>query len=402
MNGARHPHVAVPAASDPGPGGAPTAPGGLPLLVQALRWPQQLSHLAGPDWSRLHRQARAAGLLGRLAARLLDPAMADHVQTMPAAMRTHLEGAHRVWHAQTAEVRREARWIDRALYDLPGPVVLLKGAAYAVAGLPAASGRVFSDVDLMVPRAHLQAAESRLGIHGWMTTETSDYNQRYYRTWMHELPPMQHVQRGTVVDLHHALVPPTSRLHFDPAPLFDAAVPVPGSQRLHVLAPADMVLHSMTHLLLNDDVSHAWRDLSDLALLVQHFGGPDDHRHLAFWQQLCQRAQALGLMRMLWYGAHALDRIWGLTAPPDAEKQLCAGRPSAPVATIMNAVWQQIFQADEPSPAGAGHRLATAALFIRGHWLRMPPLLLARHLTIKALRLHESDRRSHRPATPQG
>ena len=32
---------------------------------------------------------------------------------------------------------------------------------------------------------------------------------------------------------------------------------------------------------------------------------------------------------------------------------------------------------------------ALFALYVRAHWLRMPPLLLARHLTIKALKLHE-------------
>ena len=33
--------------------------------------------------------------------------------------------------------------------------------------------------------------------------------------------------------------------------------------------------------------------------------------------------------------------------------------------------------------------MAVFALYVRAHWLRMPPVMLVRHLTVKALRLHE-------------
>jgi hypothetical protein len=43
-------------------------------------------------------------------------------------------------------------------------------------------------------------------------------------------------------------------------------------------------------------------------------------------------------------------------------------------------------------PAQANGRLASLArlsLYVRAHWLRMPPLLLAHHLAVKAFRREE-------------
>jgi hypothetical protein len=55
----------------------------------------------------------------------------------------------------------------------------------------------------------------------------------------------------------------------------------------------------------------------------------------------------------------------------------------------MDAIWLRALRSPHPSAAAPLAGAALLALYVRGHWLRMPPLLLARHLTIKALRLHE-------------
>ena len=91
--------------------------------------------------------------------------------------------------------RRDERRKVLATVDVD--LVLLKGAAYLMAGLPAARGRVFSDVDILVPVARLAEVENALMLHGWSTTHHNAYDQRYYRQWMHELPPLaQHPEDG--------------------------------------------------------------------------------------------------------------------------------------------------------------------------------------------------------------
>ena len=363
------------------------------LLIQVLKDPGQAVGLSAAAWTDLYRQARATGLLGRLA-HVLHPdadVTPTGLRSCPPGMQGHLEAATRLCQAQAREVRREAKFIDHALASLGAPVVLLKGAAYAMAGLPAAQGRVFSDIDILVPKSHLRQAESLLMMKGWMTSEPSAYNQHYYRQWMHELPPMQHVHRSTVLDVHHAILPLTSRLRPDSVQLLGAALPLSGTQTLHVLAPMDMVLHSMTHLFVNDDMSHALRDLSDLDLLLRHCA-----REPLWWDQLVLRANALDLARPLFYALTHLRRVWDTPIPASLMASLRTapsghGRAPAPGALLspaMAAIWDQVFLVPSPKGDSAARSLALGALYLRGHWLRMPLPLLAKHLSIKALGLH--------------
>ncbi|RXL80730.1 hypothetical protein EO238_31730, partial [Citrobacter sp. AAK_AS5] len=81
-------------------------------------------------------------------------------------------------------------------------IVVLKGAAYAMARLPVADGRIFGDVDILVPHETLADVESALMLAGWASIHRDPYDQRYYRMWMHEIPPMRHLHRGTVIDVH--------------------------------------------------------------------------------------------------------------------------------------------------------------------------------------------------------
>jgi Uncharacterised nucleotidyltransferase len=363
------------------------------LLIRALADPGAVRDWPGDVWTQLLHQARNAGLLGRLALRLQlafgDLALADvagHTLPFPAGVAGHLMAARRVGRAQQAEIAREARFIDHALAALGAPVVLLKGAAYAVTGLPASQGRVFSDIDIMVPKSHLQQAESLLAQNGWMSTEQSSYNQRYYRQWMHELPPMQHIHRGTVLDVHHTILPQTARLRPSAAKLIAAAQPLAGFKTLHVLAPADMLLHSMTHLFTNDEMSHGLRDLSDLDLLLRHFGTLP-----ALWQQLVPRATELDLTRPLYYALHQAQQVWQTPVPPEVLQAVKAFAPPAALRGLMDSIWQQVWASPAPhNPPSAARACALQALYLRGHWLRMPPLMLIRHLSVKALGLHKN------------
>lgn len=346
------------------------------LVAAALRAPEQTLTLAPAAWDLLVRQARAAGLLARLAGLLKSRGLDAAVPAGPAA---HLLAAARVALAQRVEVQREIEHVRHALRDLPGPLILLKGAAYLAAGLPAAEGRVFSDTDVMVPREQLAAAESALLLHGWSGTHQSAYDQRYYREWMHELPPLVHLRRQTALDVHHAIAPETARLRPPSALLLQAVVPVPGRPGLATLAPADMVLHSMLHLNVNDELGHALRDLSDLDLLLRHFGADP-----AFWPQLVARGRQLGLSRVLCDGLRFAQRLFDTPVPPAAGEALAPDAPGALRGWWMDALWQRALRPRHHSLLGPVDRLALLALYLRAHWMRMPAGLLVRHLAIKA------------------
>lgn len=353
------------------------------VVVRALRAPEALPGWTAAQWDLLVRQARSAGLLARVAERLQGLGLTDAVPPAPAA---HLLAAQTVATAQHTEVRREIAFVQHALRDETGPLVLLKGAAYLMAGLPAAAGRVFSDTDILVPKARLPSIEAALLMHGWATTHHTPYDQRYYREWMHELPPLVHLRRQTALDVHHAISPLTARIRTDSARLLAAAVPIPGQPGLAMLAPPDMVLHSMLHLLVNDELSHALRDLSDLDLLLRHFGAD-----AAFWPLITGRAAELGLGRVLHYGLRFVSRVFATPVPPAALQACAAFAPAAPTAALMDALWRRALVPPHHSVVGASNRVALFMLYLRAHWLKMPSGLLLRHLAVKALRRREPD-----------
>src|SRR6185503_6572888 len=84
-----------------------------------------------------------------------------------------------------------------ALTDVEVPLILLKGIAYVLAELPPARGRIYADVDLLVPEELIGKAEAGLLERGWFRTTIDPYDDRYYRVWMHEIPPLRHRERGT-------------------------------------------------------------------------------------------------------------------------------------------------------------------------------------------------------------
>lgn len=348
-------------------------------VVHALRNAPSLLGLSLPHWDSLVRHARRTNLLARVAMRLDELGLLPQV---PAAPRAHLQAARTLAQAQADAVRREVAFIDQALAAVDSPLVLLKGAAYLIAGLSAARGRMFSDIDILVPRGALPSVEATLMLHGWQTTKTSAYDQRYYRRWMHELPPLKHNSRQTWLDVHHAILPITARLRPDSAKLLAASRPVAGEPRLRVLAPVDMVLHSATHLFCNEDVGNNLRDLVDLDSLLRELANEEE-----FWPRLTLRAGELELTRPLYYALRYAVRILDTPVPARVLGAAEIGRPPSLLRGLMDLLFVRTMQPDRTNDGLAS--LARGFLYLHAHWLRMPPLLLALHLTTKALRRDE-------------
>ncbi|MDO9219721.1 MAG: nucleotidyltransferase family protein, partial [Thiobacillus sp.] len=197
-----------------------------------MRDPDSLRHFSMADWDMLIRQARSAGLLARV-----YHALDQHnlINCIPNVARWHFDAATTLAEKQQLAVRWEVTQIRQALAELAIPVIVLKGGAYVMAALPAATGRLFNDIDILVPRDQLGPVEAALMLAGWHPTGLSEYDQRYYRRWMHEIPPMQHIKRATVIDVHHAILPDTARYHPDSNKLRSRAVAVEGVPGVYVL-----------------------------------------------------------------------------------------------------------------------------------------------------------------------
>jgi len=347
------------------------------LLLGALAAPQNLPLLTNDDWELLLRIARRARLLGRLES---DLSLAGLLDQIPERAAEHLLAARNVIvHRQTL-----ISWeVNRLLWALGGideSVILLKGAGYLLGELPPARGRIFADVDLLVPEARIREIEERLIERGWLKTQIDPYDDRYYRVWMHEIPPLRHRERNTEIDVHHRLLPKTSHLRSDPAPIFAAARPL-SNPRLKVLAPIDMVLHALAHLFLEGDPDEGLRlrDLVDVHDLCCHFGEEAD-----FWDQLVPRAQELGLQRPLYYGLVNAQRFLGTPIPPDVLAKITLIGPIWPVRYVMSGLIRLAILPEHPDHPSCLATFARWMIYVRAHWLRMPPGLLVRHLSRKA------------------
>jgi putative nucleotidyltransferase-like protein len=132
---------------------------------------------------------------------------------------------------QAHATRRQLRELAAVLAPLNMPLIALQGSAYVLQNLLLSEGRSTSDVDLMVAREHLGRAEAALKSAGWEYGKMDPYDERYYREWVHELPPMRFPGRFLLeLDLHHTILPLTGRIQPDSAALLDAsnAVQAPG------------------------------------------------------------------------------------------------------------------------------------------------------------------------------
>jgi hypothetical protein len=320
------------------------------LLLNALSNPQAAGSYTLHQWDMCVRMARNAGVLARLCF-LLDEA--DLLKTLLPKVNEHLYAARLIAAQNERIVRWELIGIEPVLNHAGVQALLLKGAAYVMAELPPARGRVYSDIDILVPQTKLDAVESALMEHGWEHVKVKPYDQRYFRKWMHELPPLRHRERRTLLDVHHTILPKTGRLHPDPQKLFKSAVKIKDSN-LWTLSAADMVLHSAAHLFQNGDLAGGLRDLVDLDDLLRHFGTLQEN----FWTGIINRGRELELSRPLFYALRYTASIVGTPVPESAIKESESAAPPKPILKLMDSLVYKALISSEPVAKTRGAALA--------------------------------------------
>ncbi|WP_380781607.1 nucleotidyltransferase family protein [Sphingomonas sp. R86520] len=316
------------------------------LLARALADPAIVVGLDADGWTALLAMARAEQLIGTLAMRFDGLPMPGAVKAILADARDAAEQGRRaaLWEAEMAR---------RALASIDCPVVLLKGTAFVAAGLSAGQGRSIGDLDILVPRASIDAVEAALLAAGWEWVKPDPYDDAYYRRWMHELPPLIHRERDRMIDVHHTILPLTARITPDADALIDSSVPLENG--LRTLSPNGMIVHAAAHLFADGDLAGGLRNLWDIRCLVDEFGVESLEAEAKRHGLSREVARSLRLVASLFGdgSARGLDRLYirRITARDGW------GRPIRPVTRL--------------------------AFYVRSHWLRMPPAMLAKHLWTK-------------------
>jgi len=307
-------------------------------------------------WNALIAAARAELLLGSLAYRLEDADVPPPVATILADARANAEQGQvtALWEAEMAR---------RALASVGCPVVLLKGTAYVAAGLRAGEGRSIGDLDILVPRDALADAEAALLRAGWEWVKPDPYDDAYYREHMHELPPLIHRHRDRMIDVHHTILPLTARVRPDAGALIAGSVALENG--LCVLAPADMIVHASAHLFADGDLAGGLRNLWDIRQLLEEFGARPD-----FAEALRVAARTHSLASAVARAKRLAEHLFGAGG----------GRLGLADRLVVRRLLARDGWGRETRPA------TRLSFYIRSHWLRMPPTMLARHLWTKARR----------------
>ena len=344
------------------------------LLLKALRDPSVLAGYGTEEWELLLRLARRVKLLGYLAVKLNEHDLLDAIPERAANLLC--SGL-----IQAKKFQQLARWeLNRILWALEDdatPIIVLKGMAYLLADLPFSQGRVFADVDLLVPKERLPEIEASLLRKGWRHHQAlTPYDERYYREWSHELPAFVHRERQTEVDIHYTLTSPIGKLKLDTTFFWQAAIPV--KDGLHVLCPEDMTLHCALNLMQNNELADDLRHLLDLHGMLQFFSS----RQPDFWERLLARASQLGLGRPLFYGLY-FSRQFFQTAIPDDWRAHLDDKPGWLTRRTMHATVPLALLPLHPDQPSRNASLARLLLYWRSHWLRMPLHTLLPHLGYK-------------------
>lgn len=336
-------------------------------LISYLHAPAAADAFSAEEWSLMLSEARQLGLLARIAHGVDGCSLAGN---FPPRQQEHLRAAMIHSAAFRRDVLRELQFIRNALVRVKSPILLLKGASYVALGLPVANGRIFSDIDLLVAIEQIRFVESELMLGGWITGELDSYDDRYYRQWSHEIPPMTHTHRGTTIDLHHSLVMPTCRVAVDSMRMINEAVPIGGSDLFWRLRDEDMLLHAAAHLLLNGEFDRGLRDLWDIDLLFRHFSATSPE----FPKKLMVRSTEVGLETILRQALFLSRRFF---ATPVDERWV--GEES----TLFVRLVEKAVSSRHPETRSSGQAMADWLLMIRELSLRFPPKLLLIHLLHK-------------------
>jgi hypothetical protein len=132
----------------------------------------------------------------------------------------------------------------------------------------------------------------------------------------------------------------------------------------------------MTHLFYSTEMDDSLRELVDIDDLLRHFANtqPD------FWERFWPRARQLRLTRPAYYGLRYAVSLLGTPVPESVVAGSAAHAPPAPIRWLMDRLVPAALFPLHPAAGSRAVALARLALFLRLHWVRMPPLLLTRHI----------------------
>ncbi len=209
-----------------------------------------------------------------------------------------------------------------AAHDLP--VILLKGAALALAVYRNVSVRPMSDLDLLLRREDVPRALDLLRERGYVE-EQMEAHEGDTLAYENEIMLHKRGDSGHVVEVHWGLFDSPYYQHTLSGEWFwETALPLRvGNAPALMLGPEAQLLHLCGHLLLHHGgaaLRLLWlHDVAEVLVL---------YRDALDWDELFRRAEAHALLLPLQRVLPRVIEEWQVPVPPQVVPRLCALRPS--------------------------------------------------------------------------
>ena len=342
-------------------------------INELLRDIKLVKSLTANNWTQVISQAREQKVLGRLHYFIEE---SELLEALPEYVKPHLWAASQLYKQHAINIEQEVTIISNALRKKGITTTLLKGAAYSLNGNKCSFGRTYSDIDLLVEKKQIPQAEIAMMVEGWFHKKETDYDKMYYRKWMHEIEPMIHNKRFTVIDLHHNLMPPTN-VHFVDIEHFDTVKLE--MDNVAVLSDVAMLMHSNIHLFTESELQHPLRDITDISLLLEEIL---DKYSLS---ELVTITTKMGTSYYLKLGIYFAFPYCNYKTQQKLLHYFSTVIASSSLFErfIIFPAYGTIFSAPTIKPKSFLHKMAIFVIYVRGHYIRMPLNLLIPHLCRK-------------------
>jgi hypothetical protein len=294
----------------------------------------------------------------------------------PEYVQKHLFSAQVYASCQAQQIRFEAAELSHLFEQIGVTALFLKGAAYTLRDSVNSHGRICSDLDVLINQADIPIAEEHLRLNRWKSEVLDDYDEKYYREWAHEIPPLVHLNRGTVIDLHHNLYLPISGRTVAVNEFMSTKQKTQSG--CFVLDPSATVMHSIIHMFANEDSSSWMRDLIDITFLIKEFEGQ------IFWQKLLDLVQKTDFEFEFVCCLHALLYYTDINLPKNVQAFLLAFPFSRGQKWLLKHTILPAISPEHDLILTTRIRFAKKIVYLRGHWIKMPPLVLLKHFAIKS------------------
>lgn len=344
----------------------------LTLIAHAFIQPSLLAKINKADWPIMLEVLRSNNVIARYAWQLTQQ---NKCSLLPDNIQKHFISATTASNRQTQQARHECKQLNKQLNEIGVRPVFLKGAAYTLANPAVGIGRRYTDIDILVNKQELDACAQHLLNYGWMQKPLDDYDERYYREWAHEIPPLYNRMSGTTIDIHHNIIPPIS----GKAPNIADFLKVEKTKSFSVPSLHSQILHSAVHLFNNEEFPNGFRDLTDLYILFNQLN------HIEDWQALVNHSSTVAFNNELFQAINACQRILQLKVPADIVRQLTQKQTIRSLA-LNNFIFDRVLMPFHSKLSPFGTKLAILLAFLRGHLKKMPLPILSKHIFHKLTR----------------